>query len=251
MLSSVQLLSRVWLFATPWIAAHQASLSITNPRSLLKLMPIESVMSPSHLILCHPLLLLLPIPPSIRVFSNESVLRIRWPKYWSFSFSISPSNEHPGLISFRMDWYNMLAFVIFSFKVSFHCIFIPLKEKVGKCKKLLWTLDILTVKSIITRSHSHSNSYSSSGRNGSDFSQFFFLSLLFDIVIDDRLSAPAVFLFRWMSLLHFIRSFQGGRIMECLWNLTDRILKSNLYCLRFFFKFGPFTQLFQLFPAIN
>ena len=174
MLSSVQLLSRVWLFATPWIAAHQASLSITNPRSLLKLMPIESVMSPSHLILCHPLLLLLPIPPSIRVFSNESVLRIRWPKYWSFSFSISPSNEHPGLISFRMDWYNMLAFVIFSFKVSFHCIFIPLKEKVGKCKKLLWTLDILTVKSIITRSHSHSNSYSSSGRNGSDFSQFFF-----------------------------------------------------------------------------
>ena len=135
MLSSVQLLSRVWLFATPWIAAHQASLSITNPRSLLKLMPIESVMSPSHLILCRPLLLLLPIPPSIRVFSNESVLRIRWPKYWSFSFSISPSNEHPGLISFRMDWYNMLAFVIFSFKVSFHCIFIPLKEKVGKCKK--------------------------------------------------------------------------------------------------------------------
>ena len=182
MLSSVQLLSRVWLFATPWIAAHQASLSITNPRSLLKLMPIESVMSPSHLILCHPLLLLLPIPPSIRVFSNESVLRIRWPKYWSFSFSISPSNEHPGLISFRMDWYNMLAFVIFSFKVSFHCIFIPLKEKVGKCKKLLWTLDILTVKSIITRSHSHSNSYSSSGRNGSDFSQFFFFFLCFLIL---------------------------------------------------------------------
>ena len=98
--SSVQSLSRVRLVATPWIAARQASLSITNSRSLPKLMPIESVMPSSHLILCHPHLLLPPIPPSIRVFSNESTLRMRWPKYWSFSFSISPSNEHPGLISF-------------------------------------------------------------------------------------------------------------------------------------------------------
>ena len=107
--SSVQLLSHVQLFATPWIAARQASLSITNSRNLLKLMPIELVLPSSHLILCHPLLLLPLIPPSIRVFSNESALRIRWPKYWSFSFSISPSNEHPGLISFRMDWLDLLA----------------------------------------------------------------------------------------------------------------------------------------------
>ena len=106
---SVQSLSRVWLFATPWIAALQASLSITNSRSLLKLMCIESVMPSSHLIFCHPLLLLPPSPPSIRVFSNESTLRMRWPKYWSFSFSISPSNEHPGLISFGMDWLDLLA----------------------------------------------------------------------------------------------------------------------------------------------
>ena len=96
-------------FATPWIAARQASLSITNSRSLLKLMSIESVMPSSHLILCCPLLLLPPIPPSIRVFSNESTLRMRWPKYWSFSFSIIPSNEHPGVISFRMDWLDLLA----------------------------------------------------------------------------------------------------------------------------------------------
>ena len=107
-LSSVQSLSRVQLFETPWIAARQASLSITNSRSLFKLMSIESVMPSSHLILCRPLLLLPPIPPSIRVFSNESTLRIRWPKYWSFSFNISPSNEHPGLI-FRMDWWDLLA----------------------------------------------------------------------------------------------------------------------------------------------
>ena len=106
--SSVQSLSRVWLFATPWIAAHQASLPITNFWSLLKLMSIELVMPSSHLILCHPLLLPPPIFPSIRVFSNESVLHIRWPKYWSFSFNISPSNEHPGLI-FRMDWLDLLA----------------------------------------------------------------------------------------------------------------------------------------------
>ena len=105
---SVQLLSRVQLFATPWIAACQASLSITNSRSLLKLMPIESVMPSSHLILCRPLLLLPPIPPSIRVFSSEAALHMRWPKYWSFSFSISLSNEHPGLISFRMEWLDLL-----------------------------------------------------------------------------------------------------------------------------------------------
>ena len=108
-LSSLQSLSRVRLFATPWIAAHQGSLSITNSRSLLKLMSIESVMPFSHLILCRPLLLLPPVPPSIRVFSNESTLCIMWPKYWSFSFSISPSNEHPGLISLRMDWLDLLA----------------------------------------------------------------------------------------------------------------------------------------------
>ena len=93
---------------TPWTAAHQASLPITNSRSLPKLMSIESVMPCSHLILCHPLLLLPSIPPSIRVFSNESILLMRWPKYWSFSFSIRPSNEHPGLISFRMDWLDLL-----------------------------------------------------------------------------------------------------------------------------------------------
>ena len=107
--SSVQSLSRVWLFATPWIAACQATLSITNPQSLPKLMSIESVMPSSHLILCHPLLLLPPIPPSTRVFSNESILHMKWSKYWSFSFSISPSSEHPGLISFRMDWSDLLA----------------------------------------------------------------------------------------------------------------------------------------------
>ena len=102
-----QSLSRVRLFATPWIPARQASLSITNSRSSFRLTSIESVMPSSHLILCHPLLLLPPIPPSIRVFSNESTLRMRWKKYWSFSFNISPSNEHPGLISFRMDWLDL------------------------------------------------------------------------------------------------------------------------------------------------
>ena len=102
-------LSRVRLLATPWTAAPQASLSITKSQSLLKLMSIESVIPSNHLILCCPLLLLPPIPPSIRVFSNESALRMRWPKYWSFSFSISPYNEHPGLISFRMDWLGLLA----------------------------------------------------------------------------------------------------------------------------------------------
>ena len=106
--SSVQLLSRVRLFATPWTAARQASLSITNSQSSPKPMSIELVMPSSHLILCRPLLLLPPIPPSIRVFSNESTLRMRWPNYWSFSFSISPSNKHPGMISFRMDWLDLL-----------------------------------------------------------------------------------------------------------------------------------------------
>ena len=107
--SSVQSLSRIRLYVTPWIAAHQASLSITNSQSSPKLMSIESVMPSSHLILCRRLLLLPPIPPSIRVFSNESTLPMRWPKYWSFSFSIGPSKEHPGLISFRMDWLDLLA----------------------------------------------------------------------------------------------------------------------------------------------
>ena len=107
-ISSVQSLSSVQLFVTPWTAAHQASLSITNSQSLPKLMSIESVMPSNHLILCRPLLLLPSIFPSIRVFSNESALCIRWPKYWSFCFNISPSNEHSGLISFRMDWLDLL-----------------------------------------------------------------------------------------------------------------------------------------------
>ena len=106
--SSVQF-SWVQLFVTPWITARQASLPITISRSSLRLTSIESVMPFGHLILCCPLLLLPPIPPSIRVFSNESTLRMRWPKYWSFSLSISPSNEHPGLVSFRMDWLDLLA----------------------------------------------------------------------------------------------------------------------------------------------
>ena len=109
MFSSVQSLSRVWLFVTPWTAACQASLSVTNSQSSLRLTSIESVMPSSHLILCRPLLLLPSIFPSIRVFSNELVLHIRWPKYWSFSFSISLSNEYSGLISFRMDWLDLLA----------------------------------------------------------------------------------------------------------------------------------------------
>ena len=107
--SSVQSLSRVRLFATPWITARQASLSITNSRSSLRLTSIESGMPSSHLILCRPLLLLPAIPPSIRVFSNESTRRMTWPKYWSFSFSVIPSKEIPGLISFKMDWLDLLA----------------------------------------------------------------------------------------------------------------------------------------------
>ena len=106
---SVQLLSRVWLFATTWTSAHPASLSITNSQSLPKPLSIESVMQYNHLILCHPLLLLPSIFPRIKIFSNESVLPIRWPKYWSFSFNISPSNEHSRLISFSMDWLDLLA----------------------------------------------------------------------------------------------------------------------------------------------
>ena len=108
-MGSVQLLSSIQLFATPWTAAYQASLSIINSWSLLKLMSVESVMPSNYLILCRPLLLLPSLFPSIRVFPNESVLRIRWPKYSSFSFSISPSNEYSGLISFRMDWLDLLA----------------------------------------------------------------------------------------------------------------------------------------------
>ena len=107
--SSVQSLCRVWLFATQWTALHQASLSMTNPQSLLKLMSVESVMPSNHLILCRPLLLLPSIFPSISVFSNESAPCIRWPKYWSFNFSIGPSSEYSGLISFKMDWLDLLA----------------------------------------------------------------------------------------------------------------------------------------------
>ena len=108
-ISSVQSLSHVWLFATPWTIAHQASLSITNSQSPRKPMSVEPVMPSNHLILCCPLLFLPSMFPSIRVFSNESDLCIRWPKYWSFSFDINPSNEHPGLMSFRMDWLDLLA----------------------------------------------------------------------------------------------------------------------------------------------
>ena len=108
-ISSVQSLSDVRLFVTSWTAARQASLSITNSQRLLKLMSIESLTTSNHLILCGPLVLLASICPSIRVFSNESALHNRWPKYWSFSFSISPSNEHSGLISFRMDWLDLFA----------------------------------------------------------------------------------------------------------------------------------------------
>ena len=109
LVSSIQSPSRVWLFATPWTAACQASLSVTNSQSSPKLMSIELVMPSNHLILCRPLLLLHSIFPSTRVFSNESALCIRWPKYWSFSFNISPYNEHQGLISFRMDWLDLFA----------------------------------------------------------------------------------------------------------------------------------------------
>ena len=120
-ISSVQLLSRVQLFVIPWTAAHQTSLSITNSWSSLRLASIESVMPSSHLILGCPLLLLPPIPPSIQVFSNESTLCMRWTKYWSFSFSISPSKEIPGLISFRMDWLDLLVVNGFLISLSLIC----------------------------------------------------------------------------------------------------------------------------------
>ena len=125
--SSVLLFSRVWLFATPWTAACQASLSITNSLSPPKPMSIELVMPSNHLILSRPLLLLPPIPPNIRVFSNESAPHIRWPKYWSLSFNISPSNEHPGLISFRMDWFQSkgLSRVFSNTTVQKHQLFNP------------------------------------------------------------------------------------------------------------------------------
>ena len=124
---SVQSLSRVRLFATPWIAAHQASLSITNSWSSLRLTSIESVMPSSHLLLCRPLLLLPPIPPSIRVFSSESALLMRWPEYWSFSFSIIPSKEHPVLISFRMI--NKFTVQIWLIKLISACLFKETKRK--------------------------------------------------------------------------------------------------------------------------
>ena len=130
--SSVQLLGCVWLFVTPW-TARQASLSITNSQSLPKLMPIESVIPSNHFILCRPLLLLPSIFPSIRVFSNELALRIRWPKYWSSSFTISPSNEHPGLISFRMDWLDLSSPTPQFIK----------RNKIRTYAKLWWTLKIL------------------------------------------------------------------------------------------------------------
>jgi len=135
--SSVQSLSRVRLFATPWIAARQASLSITNSQSSLKLMSIEFMMPSSHLILCCPLLLLPPIPPSIRVFSKESTLHVRWPKYWSVSFSIIPSKEHPGLISFRMDWLDLLAV---------HGTLKSLLQHHGSKASILWLSAFFTVQ---------------------------------------------------------------------------------------------------------
>ena len=119
--NSIQLLDYVQLFATPWTAVYQASLSITNSQSLPKLRSIESVMPSNHLILCRPLLILPSFFPSIKVFSNESALCIRWPKYWSFSYNISPSHEHPGLISFRMDWLDLLAFAVMSFVLKPSC----------------------------------------------------------------------------------------------------------------------------------
>ena len=128
--SSVQLLSHVRLFVTPWITACQASLSVTNSQSPLKLMSIKSVMPSSHLILCRPLLLLPLIPPIIRVFTIKSTLHMRWPKYWSFSFSISPSNEHPGLVSFRMDWLDLQLGII-KFGYDYKCIWVYLPQERG------------------------------------------------------------------------------------------------------------------------
>ena len=152
--SSVQLLSHVRLFETPWTAARQASLSITNSRSLPKLMSIESVMPSNHLILCCPLLLLPSIFPSIRVFSNESALSIRWPKYWSFSFNISPSNEHSGLISFRMDWLDLLL-VQETLRGIVFCRPYCADHTVSKCPtiKLTYIFPVVTMRSHIFPIH--------------------------------------------------------------------------------------------------
>ena len=143
--SSVQSLSRVWVFEIPWAAAHQASLSITNSWSLLKLMPIESVMPFNHLIHCHPLLFLSSIFPSIRGFSNESALHIRWPKYWSFSFNICPSNEYSGLISFRMDWFlavqGALKSLLQHHSSNASILIVLISSLLEKCKsKLQWDI---------------------------------------------------------------------------------------------------------------
>ena len=150
--SSIQSLSRVRLFATPWTAARQASLSITNSRSLLKLMSIDSVMPSNHLILCRPLLLPPSIFPSIRVFTHESVFHIRWPKYWSFSFNISPSNEYSGLISFRMDQLDLLAVQgtlksLLQHHSSFtmYITFILVSEQICFLKVMMLTLIIKTM----------------------------------------------------------------------------------------------------------
>ena len=151
--SSVQSLSHVRLFATPWIAARQASLSITNSQRLLKLMSIKSVMLSSHLILCRPLLLLPPIPPSIRVFPMSQLMR--WSKYWSFSFSISPSNEHPGLIPFRMNWLDLLA-VQGTLKSLLHqiCVYLWLihvyacQKPAQPCKAIILQLKINKLQNI-------------------------------------------------------------------------------------------------------
>ena len=151
--SSVQLLSRVWLFVTPWTAVCQASLSITSSWNPPKPMSIELVMPSNHLILCHPLLLLPSIFPNIRVFSNESALHVRWSKYWSFSFNLSPSNEHPGLISFRMDWLDLLAvqgtlkslLQHHSSKASIlHCIYVSHLLYPFICWRTLWLLPCLS-----------------------------------------------------------------------------------------------------------
>ena len=148
--SSVQLLSRVRLFETPWTAARQASLSITNSWSFLKLMSIELVMPSNHLILCRPLLLLPSILHSIRVFSNKSVLCIRWPKYWNFSFSISPSNEYSGLISFRMDWLDLLAVKGLSRVFSNTTIQKHQFKRVENCFLRVWKGTILAEDSSMT-----------------------------------------------------------------------------------------------------
>ena len=140
--SFIQLLSRVWLSETPWIAAHQASLSVTNSQSSLRLTSIESVMPSSHLILCCPLLLPPQIPPSIRVFSNESTLLMRWPKCWSFSFSIIPSKEIPGLMSFRMDWLDLLVILAIYLKESGHAVLVQgLRICLPMQRTWIWSLE--------------------------------------------------------------------------------------------------------------